>query len=105
MPVDVAIDDIHDTEWTGNGDLRTVTGPDAVRQMIYVAVRESVDLRVPGLTPSIIEDTRSDIEAAVRASEHTREPIRVVVDDVDHDEGVVTFAVSTARTETVLESE
>jgi len=97
MARDIAITTDRETEYNERGDLRNATGEVFVYLRVFIAVNELVDMSPPSLNDTDIEEQRSNIEAVVRQSQFTEEPISVSVQDVDYDNQIVTYSITTNK--------
>lgn len=97
MPEDFAIDSQRETSYTEVGDIESVEGVQAVKQAVFIAIYETVDMTPPAFEPDTIEEQRSAIETTVREHPYTVEPIAVTVISENTASEEITYQVQTNR--------
>lgn len=97
MIEDVFLTEDQQTEWDGNGDARVVTDDAYQRQSISIAAMQAYVNVDSALTPEVLEEFRGDVEQAVTENTYAEEPVTVEVADIDMDEDLVVFDITTAN--------
>jgi len=105
MARDIAINDNRRTEYNIRGDLTNATGSDFLTQQVFVGIYESVDMSPPQLVDVEIEEQRGDIERAIRENQFTEQPITVTVENINYEDQIIQYSISTNRIDETISSE
>lgn len=94
---DVKLTEDQKTEWNGVGDATIIRNVNRLVQSISISALQGYQNVNASLTAQSVEEMRGGIEQRIRANQNTREPIEVVVDEIDWENSTVMFDISTAR--------